>query len=425
MFRFISSGIFILLLTIILLSFNELSAQSTKSVLFLGNSYTAVNNLPQIIADVASSTGDSVIYDSNTPGGYTLEGHSSDANSISKIVSGNWDFVVLQEQSQRPSLPDNQVEQDVYPYAHFLDSIISNNNSCTETVFYMTWGRKNGDASNCGWWPPVCTYSGMDSLLYLRYMIMTETNNAIVSPVGAVWKRIRSEYSDIELYMSDESHPSAAGSYAAACSFYTTIFRKNPLLIDYNFTLNSAEAENIRQVVKEVVFDNLSTWYISSYDPQANFEYEILENGVVEFINISENANSYYWTFGDGNHSVEEEPIHTYDAIGEYLVNLVAINCDYSDTIFHSVSPLINFQESVSNSLEFKIYPNPFTKYLTIRADKLFHLSIVNTLGQLCSPTCKFSGNEIKIDLSSYKPGLYQLRIYTANNIISRKVIKL
>ena len=206
-----------LFLFFVLVLYSSAIAQSNiKRALFLGNSYTYVNNLPQMVADVASSTGDSLIFDSNTPGGYTLEGHSTNATSLAKIAMGNWDYVVLQEQSQRPSFPINQVITDVFPYARFLDSVINAQNICAETAFYMTWGRKNGDASNCAVWPPVCTYSGMDSLLRLRYMMMADSNDAIVSPVGAVWNFIRQNYPLIELYQADESHPSVAGSYAAA-----------------------------------------------------------------------------------------------------------------------------------------------------------------------------------------------------------------
>ena len=156
----------------------------TKRALFLGNSYTNVNNLPQLTSNAALSAGDTLIVDKNTPGGYTLEGHSTNTTSLNKIMQGDWDFVVLQEQSQRPSFPISQVQQDVFPYANQLDSIINAYNSCAETVFYMTWGRKNGDANNCQFWPPVCTYEGMDSLLNLRYMMMADMNDAIASPVG-------------------------------------------------------------------------------------------------------------------------------------------------------------------------------------------------------------------------------------------------
>jgi hypothetical protein len=160
---------------------------SNKNILFIGNSYTYVNDLPLMIANVSLSTNDTISYNSSTPGGYTFNNHTQDTASISKIKQGNWDFVVLQEQSQLPSFPIGQVSVESFPYAKILDSIINTYNSCAETVFYMTWGRKNGDASNCASWPPVCTYQGMDSLLRDRYTQMAFDNKTILSPVGALW----------------------------------------------------------------------------------------------------------------------------------------------------------------------------------------------------------------------------------------------
>lgn len=234
----------------------------TKRTLFLGNSYVYVNDLPQMVADAAISTGDTFIFDSNSPGSYTLQGHSTNATSLAKIGVGNWDYVILQEQSQRPSLPIGQVATDVFPYAHVLDSIINAENPCAETVFYMTWGRKYGDASNCASWPPVCTYAGMDSLLNLRYRMMADSNDAIVSPVGAVWNYIIQNFPLIELYQVDESHPSVAGTYAAACSFYSVLFRKDPTLIAFNSSLSATDAANIRAAAKLIVYDNLMNWHV-------------------------------------------------------------------------------------------------------------------------------------------------------------------
>ncbi|MBS1687131.1 MAG: hypothetical protein JSS96_00280, partial [Bacteroidetes bacterium] len=54
----------------------------TKRVLFLGNSYTYVNNLPQMVADVAASVGDTLIYDYYAPGSYSIGNHSLDPTSI-------------------------------------------------------------------------------------------------------------------------------------------------------------------------------------------------------------------------------------------------------------------------------------------------------------------------------------------------------
>lgn len=150
----------------------------------------------------------------------------------------------------------------------------------------MTWGRKNGDASNCASWPPVCTYSGMDSLLNLRYRMMADSNNAIVSPVGAVWKYIRQNFPLIDLYQSDESHPSVAGTYAAACSFYTALFRKDPTAITFNSTLSTTDAANIRTAAKLIVYDSLMNWHIGAYDPLANFTYSISNGNQVSFTRV-------------------------------------------------------------------------------------------------------------------------------------------
>ena len=46
-------------------------AQNSKNILFLGNSYTEVNNLPLLVKNIANSTGKTINYDINTPGGYT------------------------------------------------------------------------------------------------------------------------------------------------------------------------------------------------------------------------------------------------------------------------------------------------------------------------------------------------------------------
>ena len=309
----------------------------TKRALFLGNSYTYVNNLPQMVANVAISTGDTLIFDNNTPGGYTFQGHSTNAISLAKIALGNWDYVVLQEQSQLPSFPLSQVESDVFPYAHILDSLINAKNLCAETVFYMTWGRKNGDASNCASWPPVCTYSGMDSLLNLRYSLMADNNNAIISPVGAVWKYIRQNFPLIDLYQADGSHPSVAGTYAAACSFYAAIFRSDPTQITFNGGLSDSDAGLIRQAAKYIVFDNLLIWNIGLYDDllddscqtmgiddQVKINWNISPNPVKDILTIhfsagqSNDVIAIYNVLGELIKKVDRSPTTTNISMSEF-----------------------------------------------------------------------------------------------------------
>lgn len=238
----------------------------TKKALFIGNSYTAYNHLAELTQELATSAGDNLIVGSSAISSYTWQLHTQDATTMGLIRQGGWDFVSLQEFSTNPSEPLAWVEQNVYPYAQYLDGEINTYNPGAETIFYMTWGRRDGDAGRCPVNPPVCTYIGMDDLTRDRYMYMAQANHAIVSPVGAVWRYIRANYPSIELYIADGSHPTPAGSYAAACTFYTTIFRKSPLLITDNYSLSASDAANIRNAAKLVVYDSLLTWHIGEYD---------------------------------------------------------------------------------------------------------------------------------------------------------------
>ncbi len=257
-------------------------AQNTrKRVLFLGNSYTNRNDLPLIVANIANSNGDTLFFDSQAESSFTLLLHTRDATTLSKIARGNWDFVVLQEQSQRPALPEAATR--FFPQVKTLNTLIKTANPCTETMLYMTWGRKNGDTENCGAHPPVCTYEGMDSLLRLSYMQAADSNKAVVSPVGAVWRHIRQKWPTLELYNADGSHPSVAGSYAAALCFYTCMFRKNPVAVRYNHGLTATEANNIKMAVKTVVFDSLLTWRIGAYPPASGCRASVSTDDAVAF----------------------------------------------------------------------------------------------------------------------------------------------
>ena len=354
--------------TIILTLFVSLgfSQGKTKRVLFLGNSYTYVNDLPKTIADMALSTNDTLIYDSNCPGGYTLQGHATNATSLNKIKQGNWDYVVLQEQSQYPSFPINQVETDVFPYAKLLDSLIHVSNPCAETVFYMTWGRKNGDASNCPSWPPICTYNGMDSLLRLRYETMATSNKALLSPVSVVWKYLRTNNPLIELYQSDESHPSEAGTYAAACSFYTVFFGKDPSNVTFKSTLLLADLVSIRNAAKTTVFDQLLQWHIGEFNPKATFTNTTISNQHIQFTNTSTNATSYQWYFGDGDSSSSVNPTHQYSSGGAYNVKLIASSCNKADTFNKSITITTTSIRSTDETNTIMISPQPVHTVLSL-----------------------------------------------------------
>ncbi len=402
------------------------SAQLTKSALFLGNSYTAYNNLPAMTSSLATSVGDVLIYNSNTPGGYTFEGHSTNTTSINLMQQGTWDYVILQEQSQLPSFPESQVESDCYPYAAILNEMIKSYNPCAETMFYMTWGRKTGDAGNCPNWPPVCTYEGMDDLLAQRYMQMAADNNAVVSPVGKVWRYLRDSGTTIELYNADNSHPSVAGTYAAACCFYTAIFQKDPLLITDNQGLSAVDAQEIREAVKEVVYDDLLTYNIGFFDlgPTANFEMSIFDWNTFSFSNYSTNATEVFWDFGDGSTSTELSPTHIFQLPGTYTVTLTATGCGIQDEEFITVNVTELAVDVLHSTDDLNIYPNPSNDILFAEMESGEKtIKIFSLLGQIVFES-KTNEAVIEFDIKDLASGAYVFEVELNGQILRKQFVK-
>ena len=89
---------------------SALLAQEPTQVLFLGNSYTNNNDLPELVESLAESEGRPMDVNMWAPGGHTLGGpgpssHSTDPISLGLLTQTDWDVVVLQEQSLLPVIP--------------------------------------------------------------------------------------------------------------------------------------------------------------------------------------------------------------------------------------------------------------------------------------------------------------------------------
>jgi hypothetical protein len=392
-------------------------AQQTK-VLFIGNSYTSANNLPSLVKNVALSFGDTIYTDQNIPGGSQLSQHAVSTTTLLKIASNNWDYVVLQEQSQKPSFSPAQVQNDVYPYATSLNNSIKSNYSCTEIVFYMTWGRKNGDSQNCAFYPPVCTYEGMQQRLRESYMEMAAINSATTSPVGVAWKNFRDSYPTVELYTGDESHPSIHGSYLAACVFYATFYQKSPIGSTYIPSgISAIDALNLQTVASNTVLDSLDLWRINANKPIADFSYT--GNGNVAFTNSSINGETYSWNFGDGNTSTLESPTNIFPGVGNYNVELITYSIDscFSDTISKNVNVISTNIEGIEKNTNFQIFPNPATEFIKIQTNLNYtSFNIIDITGKVIK---EFSNPTNLVNISFLKKGVYFIQVFNAEEKLS------
>jgi hypothetical protein len=222
---------------VIHVDWGDLLPPEPHHILFLGNSYTASNSgLYTHVTGIAQAIDPEWEIETgySTPGGCTLEMHTTNTNSLTEINSGIYDYVVLQEQSTRP-VEDPDL---FYEYATVLDSMITENGA--QTAFFMTWARQNDP--------------GMIEGLAGAYTYIGTELQAPVAPVGLAFEQIRLNHPEINLYSGDGSHPSWHGSYLAALVIYVKLWNQNPAGCSYipDESIHTEEATILQQVAWEL-----------------------------------------------------------------------------------------------------------------------------------------------------------------------------
>jgi hypothetical protein len=163
-----------------------LSRSACVRVLFLGNSYTYVNDLPTVFRDLARSGGRNVETSMVANGGETLAQHAASPDSLGAIRGSRWQFVVLQEQSEIPALASAWQTQ-MFPPAEALVAAIRS--AAATPILLETWAHRD----------------------------------------GLPWQTVLRANPTIALWQADGSHPSPAGTYLAACALYSRIFDASPV----------------------------------------------------------------------------------------------------------------------------------------------------------------------------------------------------
>ncbi len=188
-------------------------------ILFVGNSYT--NQSWAAIKDVLAGHH----LEKHVRGGAKLTGWAKDAKLSEKIKTGKWDYVVLQDQSQVPSLP-GRFSSGFHESSATLDGRIRA--AGAKTVFFMTWGRRDGDKQNKNINP---TFEKMQANLSRSYRDAATKLKAKVVPIGEVFAALRKKHPALfpKLYKGDGSHPDRLGAYAAAYSFGWAILGIDPV----------------------------------------------------------------------------------------------------------------------------------------------------------------------------------------------------
>ena len=210
----------LIFLLILALSCSRSTESDTTKILFIGNSYTYYNSLPELVKAFTKEKFPDQILETRlvSQGGMTLKRHWEEKEALQAIKSGNWDYVILQEQSKLGMgvmIDDARYfgQTDLFfEYARKFDSEIKK--AGAKTVFFMTWSERSRPEEQ--------------EILTHAYSTIAKELNAIIAPVGLVWDQLRGS-EQFDFYVMDGSHPSAVGSYLAATTIFSSLFGASPL----------------------------------------------------------------------------------------------------------------------------------------------------------------------------------------------------
>ncbi|WP_165836282.1 PKD domain-containing protein [Taibaiella soli] len=162
-------------------------------------------------------------------------------------------------------------------------------------------------------------------------------------------------------------------------------------------------------------------WFVAKYGfnncnctvPVASFGYSLAGKTAQFSYGGSSQVDSVRWTFGDSSTSTQQNPSHTYAAVGTYTACLTVYNnCGHTDTCrVIQIASSVNNVNPLANVL---VYPNPVQNHLTIETPTSYHATILTIDGRVLLQQ-ELMTPRTQINTGTLSPGIYLLQL-TDNN---------
>lgn len=218
-------------------------------ILFIGDSFTFWNGgIDYHTKSLAASANPPLTIETShvARGGFLLEEHWKLGEALEAIQKGNWDVVVLQEDT----LESGYEEEKFYEYMRKFDEEIKN--AGAQTVLYMPWEYEAAPGLPMTTEDIAQVYANIGAELDVR-----------VAPVGLAWKQSIQEQPDLKLFDYDDVHPSIGGTYLTVCVLYAIIFGQSPVGLFYlppadgflGWDLTEDDAAFLQRIAWETVVD--------------------------------------------------------------------------------------------------------------------------------------------------------------------------
>ncbi len=391
------------------------SADTTK-VLFIGNSITYYNNMPQMFCDLANNKGRNVIVNVHAPGGSGIVNHYVDDGLYRIISSNKWDIVIIQPGSSESAGVSFPVDTTVKRSKILLDSIYKYNKCAKVFLYEIPYGIPANGGYN--------QYFTIQQMFRDSVTKMADMLKVQMLPAGECVRTYYSKYQNMLLHSNiNNIHPNVNGSFLIAASFYTGIFQDSTSGASFYSSINIDTAKRFFSLVDTVVLNNKPNWRINTYNIHAEFALN-QSIDTIHFFNNSSNYSSVLWEFGDGINSTLNNPTHIYSSTANYQIKLKVNNSLCFDTAVANITiDVINsFCSPKDNSISF--YPNPVYNNIYFKLDNTINrICIYDISGKLLyNAYPKFS--TYKMNVEKLKQGAYIICIYTANSTIVKKFLK-
>lgn len=192
-------------------------AADEQKVLIIGNSYTFYNDLPNVLQALSSKTKCPLKVESYTAGAMSLRGFLDDpqhAKARQLVETGNYDWLILQDQSQTPAYKPEETMDSVKRWTDIAKK------HDTKVMLFLTWAHASADGGKP---TPLVAMQESTSATYCKAAV---ENKVKVAPVGEAWARWYKKNPSKPLHLQDLSHPNPSGTYLAACVIHASISGK-------------------------------------------------------------------------------------------------------------------------------------------------------------------------------------------------------
>lgn len=162
-----------------------------------------------------------------------------------------------------------------------------------------------------------------------------------------------------------------------------------------------------------------STVTVSTVAPTAAFTFSVTGLNTFTFVDASTGATSWSWDFGDSQTSNLQNPTNVYASSNTYTVTLIVSNGCGSDTLVQTILADGIATNDFANSIS--VYPNPANGFFNV---SFANANSSNVSMQLFSVQGKLlqqeeiadlkAGAIVPVNVSGYAPGMYLLKIKTA-----------